>query len=436
MNDNRAILAALAAVLFAVGLAGCDATEASGDACESTADCSAGELCDDADKKCVCPPEGCGANNGDGITRFGFSGDGSVSLADLGTVQVTGDGSDPLVVAVPSGARSVAVVVEGAGSNIILAHKITSPSGDVVFDYNNDVNTNRTDPNDGLYIVLIPSNPDVELAAGDWKLEFLTDGPDFSATVTGVFKTAASSSKKIDVNLFFVGVDGLDAAKAEADPGFQAILSNVSDVFGAAGIGFGQMSYIDITGDDADRLGIVDSVDGPSSELAQLFKLSADRSNRALNFFFVADIGGGDAGFSLLGLAGGVPGPPSLHGTGRSGIAINMADFIGAEGDALATVSADLELIMAHEAGHYMGLYHTTERNGLALDDGGILGQDPLSDTPLCPDSADTSGNMVLSADECADHGGGNLMFWSPKTNGRALTSKQGSVINASAVIK
>ena len=83
--------------------------------------------------------------------------------------------------------------------------------------------------------------------------------------------------------------------------------------------------------------------------------------NRALNFFFVADIEGGDAGFSLLGESGGVPGPPTLHGTERSGVMVNMANFEAAKDagdDGMLTEATKLtEIIMAHEGGHYLGLF-------------------------------------------------------------------------------
>ena len=440
MNKRRALLAPLAFAAIAFSLSGCG-DEASGDPCEMDADCPTGEVCGE-EGACVCPPEGCSSDNNDtgGITKFGFTGDGSVSLVNLGSLEITGEGSEALTVSVPSGSESVAIVMEGAGSNLTLASKITSPSGTVVYDFNEDIYTNRTDANDGLYTVLIPSNTAVDLESGDWQITFLSGGNTFTASFTGVIKTKPASANTLDVNLFFVGVDGLDAATAETDTNFQSILSNVESIYGGAGISFGNVSYIDVSGSDADTYGVIDSIDGPSSELARLFQLSKGQTNRAINFFFVADIGGGDAGFTLLGLAGGVPGPPALHGTTRSGVAVNMADFIEAKGaadaDMIAEASGLVELIMAHEAGHYLGLYHTTERNGQALDANGILGQDPLSDTPTCDDGSDANGDKRLSSSECADADGGNLMFWSPGQTSRSLTSQQGTILSGNPVVK
>ncbi len=333
-------------------------------------------------------------------------------------------------VQVPSGAQSVALVLD-AGSNLVTAGTVINPGGTEVFSFNNDVTTNRTDATDGVYTLLLPNNPSVELTPGDWKVTFITDkSGGFEAPVDALIKTSPASANTLDINLYFVGLEGLDATSAKEDAGFQSILTNVEQVYGNAGISFGATEYTDVTGDDADKFGVLDSTSGPSSELAQLFSLSADREGRSLNFFFVADIPG-SGGFSLLGLSGGVPGPPGVHGTTSSGVAVNMADF--------SEKPETIEIIMAHEAGHYLGLYHTTEANGAALAPEGreaINGFDPIEDTPKCADSADESGNGTLSPSECASADGGNIMFWSPADDSRALSAGQGNIMKRNLLIK
>ena len=362
-----------------------------------------------------------GANNGP--ANNGAGADLTVGNP-MATVMVSGS----LTMDVPEGATSVIVMVEGGGGALILASKITSPAGEVVYDFENFVETNRTDAADAPYLFMLPSNPAVQLVAGQWEVEFFTDaGAPFEASVTAIYNTDGLGTT-LDLNLFFVGLDGLDATTAPEHQGFQQILTNVEAIYTAAGIRFGAKNYIDVTGDDADKFAVIDSIDGAGSELRQLFALSGGHPEGALNFFFVRDIGGGDAGFQLLGLAGGVPGPPGVNGTNRSGVAVNMVDF----GSADATV----EIIMAHESGHYLGLYHTTERNGAGLDGNGILGQDPIGDTANCPDGADANGDKVLSAAECADHDGRNLMFWSPANDSRALSGGQGEIMQRNPTTK
>lgn len=383
--------------------------------------------------------EGTSGGFGGGFGSGGSSstGDPAIEVVDLGSEDIDSSGETEVTVEVPAGAQSFALVVEGAGSELVVADKITSPSETVVFDFDADITTNRTDATDGLYTILVPTNPDVVMEEGDWTINLRTGGGSFESTLTGVIKTQPPTENTLDLKLYFVGVDGLDAATAESDTAFQEIMTNVGAIYADANLSIRSIAYQDITGGDADTYGVIDSIDGPSSELAGLFSLSPSESNRSVNLFFVEDIGGG-GGFSILGLSGGVPGPPVLQGTTRSGVAISMANYVAANeaGDEamLAEASAELEIIIGHETGHFLGLFHTTEKNGLGLD-GSILGQDPLSDTPLCPDGNDGDGNNVLSPAECAGEDAGNLMFWSPANTSRALSSKQGSVMRTNPLV-
>jgi len=359
---------------------------------------------------------------------------GNVNIESLGSEDVDSTGETEVTVEVPAGAQSFALVVDGAGSELVIADKVTSPSGTVYFDFNNDISINRTDATDGLYTLLVPTAPEVAVEEGDWLINLRSGGGTFSGAMTQVTKTAPATDYLLDLNVYLVGLDGLDAATAEADAGIQGVLSEVSSIYAQASIGVRAISYVDITGGDADTYGIIDS----DAELASLFQLSPDESNISLNIFLVNDIQTGGAGFSVLGLAGGVPGPPVLQGTSRSGVAVSMASYLEAtasgDQELIDTATGELEIIMAHESGHFLGLYHTVERNGLALN-GEINGEDPLGDTTTCPDSADSDENGILSPTECAGQGAGNLMFWSPDNDARALTGNQGTIMLANPLI-
>ncbi len=359
---------------------------------------------------------------------------GNVSIEDLGSEEVDSSGELEVTLEVPSGAQSVALVVDGAGSELVIASKITSPSGTVYFDFNADISINRTDATDGLYTLLIPTNPDVVMEEGDWLINLMSGGGVFDASLTQVTKTAPATDKLLDLNIYLVGTEGIDAATAETDPGIQTILTNVGSIYGSIGVGVRAITYQDITGADADTYSVIDS----DAELASLFQLSPSESNISLNIFLVSDIATGGGGFSILGLAGGVPGPPVLQGTSRSGVAVNMGSYLAAvasgDQEMIDTAAAELEIIIAHESGHFLGLYHTVERNGLALD-GEIHGEDPLSGTTTCPDSADADADGVLSPTECAGQGADNLMFWSPANDARTLTSQQGAIMLANPLV-
>ena len=138
-------------------------------------------------------------------------------------------------------------------------------------------------------------------------------------------------------------------------------------------------------------------------------------TNRGVNFFFVQ----GFNGWGLLGKAGGIPGPPLLHGTWHSGVAVSLVDYYDYEPNIGIPVTAET---MAHELGHQLGLFHTSEQNGQV--------HDPIPDTYEC--TADWNGDEVVDLQECQNFGANNLMFWSVSLSAK-LTPGQKHVIHRNA---
>lgn len=101
-------------------------------------------------------------------------------------------------------------------------------------------------------------------------------------------------------------------------------------------------------------LSVIDSVTGPDSELAELFRLSAGTTGRALPLFLVRGINAGGDGFNTLGIAGGIPERASSTGT--------------------TTAASWWRSTLVHlerrrgrprlrpQSSHFLGLFHTTER--------------------------------------------------------------------------
>lgn len=101
----------------------------------------------------------------------------------------------------------------------------------------------------------------------------------------------------------------------------------------------------------------------------------------------------------LAGVAAGLPGPNGIPGTPASGVVVAIASHRQADGSLAINVLGET---IAHEAGHQIGLFHTSERDG--------SNHDLAHDTPMCSLDMDANGDGALTADECPD--GQNLMFW------------------------
>jgi hypothetical protein len=381
-----------------------------------------------------------GENNGDGPAPVEFSplygDDDSLRHSDLGSVELTSSDSEPFVVDVPPEAASIAFVLNETGDVATQPATITNPDGEVVFEVG-ATSTNRVDAFRQVTTALVPVSPDVELSEGRWEFTFFS-GSDTSANLQALMRIDEDvSSGTLDLNLHFVGLESLDSSTAAEDEAFQAILDRVKTIYSDAGITIGEVAYYEV--EDL-QYSVLTTGAVASEEMLDLLKtVTPDRDNRAVNLFFVADIENPGSNRSLLGVSGGVPGPGPLHGTERSGVAVNMANYLAAVDGAgdLPSAQDEIALIIAHELGHYLGLFHTTEANGLELGgEDAINGQDPLEQTALCPDDADEDGDGVLSPLECEDADAGNLMFWSPPNGATSLTAAQSEVIRRNPVVR
>jgi hypothetical protein len=150
---------------------------------------------------------------------------------------------------------------------------------------------------------------------------------------------------------------------------------------------------------------------GEEDERGPLFALSAGAVGPSLPIFFVRSVVG------ALGRSGGIPGPSGAHGTAGSGIVI---------GPELIDSQALLERAVAHEALHFLGLFHTTEAT--------FFVKDGIDDTPVCTRDRDVDGDGFASPEECADSGSENLMFWS--ASGDTLTEGQAEVVRGTYVAR
>jgi len=186
----------------------------------------------------------------------------------------------------------------------------------------------------------------------------------------------------VDVGIYLV-TNAFTAATAVADPGILRMISSMQSIYSRAGLCLGTVTLYDVPTWAKNRFatGVDAAATGPCDDLDQMFTLSVP--GNALNFFFVDDItqpGTGGVGI-VVGIDGTIPGPSSFGGTVHSGAVVNASNIgkgVCAGAADFARCGSDLTAyITAHEGGHYMGLYHTTEAFGDFFD--------PVADTGKCP---------------------------------------------------
>jgi hypothetical protein len=255
------------------------------------------------------------------------------------------------------------------------------------------------------YTVMLPSAPELPLVPGRYELALRvgTDG-ELPVRADVVFKRAASepAGGTLPIALWFVEGAGLDAAAAAAHMRLQDGLVALADILDPAGIEVTILAPRDLAGDGAAELAVLDDDAETAELLARLAAEDAAASERALHVVFVASIDAGD-GKTVRGKTTGLPGPPAHPELARRGAVILALDT-------LPVSAGRIGEMLAHEAAHYLGLRHTSEFDGER--------HDPLLDTPECPAerSSQTSsdGTPVLSAEDCADLDGNNLLFYTP----------------------
>lgn len=215
---------------------------------------------------------------------------------------------------------------------------------------------------------------------------------------------------RMRVNVYFVGDVGQDqVTKSTVRAAFDTFRSIYQN---AAGVSL-DISEFDIDG----------PVVLPLPVLGDDFYRSASGRgpNPAVNIFIGGDVDAGGISGEVLGVAGGIPAPPNP--SERSGLAVSIFAAAGPDGIFSAEDVRLLGETMAHETGHYAGLFHPVDFAGSS-----VTNTDPLDDTDSCGFLTECIANGSLAA---------NLMFASPVADGNGsfiaqnqLSQDQRSVIN------
>lgn len=249
------------------------------------------------------------------------------------------------------------------------------------------------------------------LKAGRWTFKFTTVDPqqwrpkaDVKVTVQAQFSNDPGfESGGVTVHVIYTGGTDADPAVQAAVDGAFAIWETMYLQVGATPT-FATSVYPGNVEFSPPSL-------GSFAEYAELMEVNEPG---VVNLVVVPSFSGA-GGALTLGLAGGIPGP--LAPTAYSAVGVNVAAHMGNDLQFSPEEGRILAETMAHEVGHYLGLFHPVED--------GFVYWDALDDTAECNNRNDCEAAL-----------GTNLMFPYTVCNGGScspqdqLTSGQGDVLH------
>jgi len=344
----------------------------------------------------------------------------------LGTVTTDNTGrSEFLSITVPEDAVSFSINVVGSPGVFFAVDALRDPNDkQIVFEdwYSSPLNgkqpsvcvicMNRIASGERAHSILVPNTPAVELVPGVYSFRiyaFMQGGsvfqPEFSpavgqAEVSAVIKRSPTGPPKfgvINMNLHFTGAGGFNASNAPTNSRLKSALKTFATIYASAGIGIGKLTYRDID----ESYQVVDGFSGAGNDFETIAKLTAGNPP-GINLIFVRElIAASGPGFGIiLGISGGIPGPTGIQGTGRSAVFISTESPEGPGASENDLIGAT----MAHETGHFLGLFHSSE-----LGFGTQQLHDHLVDTP--------------------ENDLNNLMYYNSTSGGTELTESQAFVL-------
>ena len=374
---------------------------------------------------------GCGGKS-EPLFDTGWKPEGELQTQDFGTIEIsdTGDYTGDLEVIVPEGATSTLVHCDNFGDEALgSVWTINDPLGNNIYDGDNPpvhgFRAEFVDDSVPALLPLVPEDPNelgpgTFLMPGSYTFNFWIGKGNYGTTHCAATHRIGDVSQGalLAVELVFVGVPGIDASNASTHPELLRALAVFEQEMATASI-LPKYSVRNFEG-DLETFTIVDVQDDNYSEFNDLLRTAKGKRKRSLTFFMVQEISNASAdGATILGLSAGPPGAATVKGTSKSGVVISAGSVY--------SHPEEVGKIMAHEGGHFLGLFHTTEKNN--------DGSDLMSDTPRCLAEQDHNGNGIMNSAECGSKGAQNVMWWTLTKDTASFSPQQAWVLHRNPIL-
>ncbi len=314
------------------------------------------------------------------------------------TATSTSNGDLTIPVNITSSNQSFMVTVKSSTDTGLYIWRVRNPSGGVVLSSDNDSHTAITT---GLYWqtgdnqINWPSRAaDGPLAVGEWKVDLgvtNSSGNQWAARsidVTVQVKSDSNlSSGQVKVAMVYAGNLGSNSTVVNGVTGAVDRWRQIWQPYGLELF----VTYYNATSVPTN----LPSLNSGSDHYATVSASERDHKQADIVMF----IGDNAGGSGTLGMAGGLPG--TTVSTRRAATILSWLEHAGTNGTFNAAEVSMMGETMAHEAGHYMGLFHVVEFGWNEFD--------PLSDTATCSNESTCtsalSDNLMFPSSVCNQSG-------------------------------